>query len=141
MLMSLNIWRPFPMPDDTRDAGRPSLTGAPSPTESGFFGRMNDPCGSAHVRGACGDEMEVYLSIRDGVITEAKYYTEGCEDTHRYGHAVASAAQGRPLPDALTISPRQIMDADPLLTEGSRHCAILAVITFYRAVADYLVQP
>ncbi len=27
------------------------------------------------------------------------------------------------------------------LPEGSRHCAILAVITLYRAIAEYLIQP
>lgn len=109
--------------------------------EDTFFGRMNDPSGSAFVRGVCGDEMEFYLDIRDGVICEAKYYTEGCEDTRRYGQAVARTAQGEHLLDALAINPRQIMDADVSLTEGSRHCAILAVITLYRAIADFLLKP
>jgi hypothetical protein len=27
------------------------------------------------------------------------------------------------------------------VTEGSRHCAILAVMTLYRAIAEYLMQP
>jgi nitrogen fixation NifU-like protein len=102
---------------------------------------MSDPSGSAFVRGACGDEMEFYLDIRDGLILEAKYYTEGCDDTRRYGRAVAMAAQGKSLLDALGINPRQIMDDDASLTEGGRHCAILAVITLYRAIAEYLIQP
>ena len=113
----------------------------PPPAKDPFFGRMNDPTGSARVRGICGDEMEFYLDIRDDVICEARYYTEGCDDTRRCGHVVAMAAQGRPLLDALAIHPRQIMDEDPLLTGGSRHCAILAVITLYRAIAEYLIQP
>jgi hypothetical protein len=33
------------------------------------------------------------------------------------------------------------MDEDQLVTDGSRHCAILAVITLYRAIAEYLIQP
>ena len=85
--------------------------------------------------------MEFYLDIRDGVIREAKYYTQGCHDTRRYGQAVAMAAQGKSLLDALGINPRQITDEDASLTEGSRHCAILAVITLYRAIAEYLIQP
>ena len=112
-----------------------------SPAEDPFFGRMSDPSASAFVRGACGEEMEFYLDIRDGGIREAKYYTEGCDDTRRYGRAVAMAAQGKSLLDALGINPRQIMDNDASLAEGSRHCAILAVITLYRAIAEYLVQP
>ncbi len=111
------------------------------PQDGIFYGRMNDPSGSAFVRGACGDEMEFYLDIRDEVIREVRYYTEGCEDTRRMGRAVAAAAEGKSLLDALAISPRQIMDSDGLLGEGSRHCAILAVITLYKAIADYLLQP
>jgi len=112
-----------------------------SSAEDPFLGRMSDPSGSAFVRGVCGDEMEFYLDIRNGAIREAKYYTEGCDDTRRYGRAVAMAAQGKSLLDALGINPRQIMDDDASLAEGSRHCAILAVITLYRAIADYLLKP
>ena len=125
-------------PSDGTD--RP-LTELASGPEDPFLGRMNDPSGSAFVRGACGDEMEFYLDIRDDVIRQAKYYTEGCDDTRRYGRAVAMAAQGKALLDALALSPRQVMDEDRSLTEGSRHCAILAVIALYRAIADYLIQP
>jgi len=123
------------------DRTKRTVEDAASSTEDPFLGRMNDPSGSAFVRGACGDEMEFYLDIRDDVICTAKYYTEGCDDTHRYGRAVAMATQGKTLLDALAINPRQIMDADASLTDGARHCAILAVITLYRAIAEYLIQP
>jgi len=112
-----------------------------SSAEDPSLGRMNDPSSSAFVRGVCGDEMEFYLDIRDGLIREAKYYTEGCDDTRRYGRAVAMAARGKTLLDALAINPRQIMDDDTSLTEGSRHCAILAVVTLYRAIAEFLLKP
>jgi nitrogen fixation NifU-like protein len=106
-----------------------------------LFGRMNSPTGSAYVQGICGDEMEFYLDIRDGTIVEAKYYTTGCDDTRRCGRAVAQAAGGRDVLDALAISPRQIIDADRGLSVAGRHCAILATITLYKAIAHYLLQP
>ena len=106
-----------------------------------FLGRMNDPTGSAYVRGLCGDEMEFYLYIRDNVIVEVKYYTEGCENTKQCGRAVAERAQGRTLLDALAINPKEIIDSDPSLVEAERHCAILAVTTLYRAIADYMLMP
>jgi len=121
-------------------AERPVEYAGSSPDDP-FLGRMNDPSGSAFVQGACGDEMEFYLDIRHGVIREAKYYTQGCEDTRRYGRAVAMAAQGKTLLDALAINPRQIMDADASLIDVGRHCAILAVIALYRAIAEFLIQP
>ncbi len=106
-----------------------------------YYGRMNDPTGSAHVMGACGDEMEFYLYIREGVIREARYYTEGCDDTRRFGKAAARAAEGKSLLDALAVSPRQLMDDDVHVTDENRHCAILSVITLYKAIADFLIQP
>ena len=114
---------------------------AAPPTGDPFWGRMNDPSGSAVVVGLCGDEMEFYLDIQDGVIREAKYYTEGCTDTQRCGHAAAERAQGKPLLEALGINPREIILSQPELSEQGRHCAILAVTTLHRAIADYLLRP
>ncbi len=106
-----------------------------------FFGRMNGPTCSALLRGLCGDEMEFYLHVEDGVICEVRYYTEGCEPTRRCGQAVAKRAQGKTILDALAISPREIIDAEPSPSEDGRHCAILAVTTLYRAIADFLLMP
>jgi len=105
------------------------------------FGRMNDPTSAAAVRGPCGEEMEFYLYIRAGIIEDVKYCTDGCQDTKACGAAVAERAQGRALMDALAISPRDIIDSEQSLSEEGRHCAILAVSTLYRAIADYLLKP
>ena len=109
--------------------------------DSAFFGRMSDPSGSAYVRGLCGDEIEFYLYIRDDVIVEAKYYSEGCSDTKQCGLAVAKRAKGRKVLDALAINPKEIIDENKSLTETGRHCAILATTALYRAIADYLLTP
>jgi len=108
-----------------------------------FAGRMNDPSGSAFVRGICGDEMEFYLEIDDRqTITRARYWTtNGCQDARLCGRAVAERVQGLSVWDALAISPRLIIDAQPELASGGRHCAILAITTLYRAIADYLLKP
>ena len=109
--------------------------------ESRFWGRMNDPIGSAVVVGLCGDDMEFYLDIRNGIIEEVKYFTNGCEDTRACGHAAAERAHGRSVMDALAINPRQIIDQLREMPERGRHCAILAVSALHRAVADYLMKP
>ena len=110
-------------------------------SEDSWFGRMNDPSGSASLRGLCGDEMEFHLYIEDGVIREVKYYTEGCNDTRLCGQAVARRAKGKTLMDALAICPREIIDSAEGLPENGRHCAILAVSTLYRAIADFWFRP
>ena len=106
-----------------------------------FLGRMNDPTASALIRGVCGDEMEFYLVIRDDRIEDIRYYTEGCGNTRSCGRAVARRARGRNVTDALSISAGEIIRSGECDPESGRHCAILAVTTFYRAIADYLLQP
>ena len=105
------------------------------------FGRMNDPTAAACVRGPCGDEMEFYLVIQDGVIEQVRYCTTGCADTKRCGAEVARRAQGLTVAEALGISPRMVIDSLIDMPAEGRHCAILAVTTLYRALADYLLAP
>ena len=106
-----------------------------------FFGRMNDPTASASIKGLCGDEMEFYLVIRDDRIEDVHYYTEGCGNTRSCSRAVARRAKGKNVTDALSISAGEIIRSGECNPESGRHCAILAVSTFYRAIANYLLQP
>ena len=118
------------------DYGRFDMTG-----NDEYFGRMNDPISSARIKGPCGDSMEFYLVIKDDKIEEVKYYTEGCSNTRACGYAAARRAEGRQVVDALSISPGEIIKSGECLPEEGRHCAILAVSTLPRAIADYLLQP
>ena len=65
---------------------------------------MNDPTGAGSIRGPCGDEMEFYLYVRNGVIEDVKYYTNGCANTRACGTAVARRVKGRSISDALLIN-------------------------------------
>ncbi len=105
------------------------------------FGRLNDPTAAASVRGPCGDAMEIYLVVRDETIETIRYWTDGCGNTRACGRAVAERAQGRLIVDALTINPGELIKSGVCQPEEGRHCAILAVSTLYRAIADYLLQP
>ena len=106
-----------------------------------FFGRMNDPDASGTIRGSCGDTMEFYLVVQDDVIIDVKYYTDGCENTRSCGRAVASRAKYRKITDALSISAGEIIRSGECEQKEGRHCAILAVTTLYRVIADYLLKP
>ena len=85
--------------------------------------------------------MEFYLYIRDGVIQEVKCHTDGCENTRSCGAALARRAQGTRISDALSKSAGKLINSGECEPEEGRHCAILAVSTFYRAIADYLLKP
>jgi nitrogen fixation NifU-like protein len=122
---------------DSADVKQP--TGLPA--EDGFFGRMNDPTAAASIKGLCGDEMEFHLVIRDDRIEDIRYYTNGCGNTRSCGRAVARRAKGRSITDALSISAGELIRSGECEAEAGRHCAILAVTTLYRAIADYLLAP
>lgn len=122
-------------------ADQTNQSAAAAASDDAFFGRMNDPSGAASVRGLCGDEMEFYLTIRDDRVEQVRYYTVGCGNTRSSARAVARRAQGRTITEALSISAGEIILSGECEPEEGRHCAILAVTTFYRAVADYLLAP
>jgi nitrogen fixation NifU-like protein len=104
-------------------------------------GRMNDPTGSAWIKGDCGDTMEVYLTIVDDVVTEALYQTDGCGATHACGSFITEFASGKHILDALGLSPKEIINKLGDVPEGHWHCAILAASTLHKAIADYLLKP
>ena len=85
--------------------------------------------------------MEFYLQIRDDIVKDVTYYTEGCGHTKACALAVAKRAKGKPVMEALAISPRDIIDSGDCISEEGRHCAILAVSALYRAIASYLLKP
>lgn len=107
--------------------------------EDPWYGRMNDPTAAATVKGLCGDEMEFYLVIRNDRIESVRYFTTGCGNTRSCGRAVARRTVGLSLTDALSISAGELIRSGECEPEEGRHCAILAVTTFYRAVADFLL--
>ncbi len=105
-----------------------------------YFGRLNDPTSSAFIQGPCGDEMEFYLVIEKDKIQDIKFYTTGCEPTIMCAAVVAEKAIAKTIYEALGISAKQVMDVLQELPDDHKHCSILAVTTFYRACADYLLQ-
>jgi len=106
-----------------------------------FFGRMEAATAVGRIQGPCGDSMEFYLDIKDGVIKDVKYNTDGCENTRAAGYAIAGRAVGKKIVDALLLNPGEIIKSGECLSEEGEHCAILAVSTLYRAIADYLLNP
>ena len=104
------------------------------------FGRMSDPVSSAYIKGPCGDEIEFYLVIKDKVIEDVKFYTEGCIATIVCGSMTAQLALGKSINEALALSPKMVIKALNGLPEDHCHCSILAVSALYRAVADYLLK-
>jgi nitrogen fixation NifU-like protein len=106
-----------------------------------YFGQMNDPSGSAYIKGICGDQMEFYIVVENNKITDIKFHTDGCVYTTACGAMACKLAMGKALQEALGISAGQIITELKVLPKSHVHCAILAVSTMYKAIADYLIKP
>jgi nitrogen fixation NifU-like protein len=104
------------------------------------MGRMNDPDGSAFIDGICGDSMEMYLIIENNIITESKFFTNGCNSSRFCGSAAARLAKGKSIKDVLRLSPADVIDTGGEIPDGEVHCAILAVSTLHKSLADYLLK-
>jgi nitrogen fixation NifU-like protein len=103
-------------------------------------GRMNDPDGGAIEKGICGDTLEIYLVIKNNMIVEARFYTDGCGVTLACGSALTEFAKGKSINETLGISPKNIIDKLEGLPEEHIHCAILSTNTLHKALADYLLN-
>jgi nitrogen fixation NifU-like protein len=104
------------------------------------MGRMNDPDGSAFIKGLCGDSMEMYLVIQDNIIKESKFFTDGCNASISCGSAAALLAKGKSLKEVLRLSPADVIDSWGEIPRGNVHCAILSIMTLHKAIADYLIR-
>lgn len=105
-----------------------------------FWGQINDPTSFARVKGPCGDIMEFYLVIDQNRIKDVKCLADGCAPTKACAVLAASLVVGKSIEEALKISAGEILERLPDLPADHRHCSILAVSTFYRAIADYLLK-
>ena len=104
-------------------------------------GRMNDPDVAVVVKGACGDIQELYLVIKDDFIEHAQFYANGCEATHACGAYVTEWIEHMTIQEALGLSPLDIISYLKNIPEDHHHCAILAALTLYQAIGNYMLRP
>ena len=109
-------------------------------TQPKNFGRMTDPDGAALAKGQCGDTMEMYMKITGEKISDALFYTDGCKITAACGSVATELVKGQTINDALKLSPADVIDKLHDFLGSNVHCAILAVTTLHKALADYLLK-
>ncbi|MFO8100938.1 MAG: iron-sulfur cluster assembly scaffold protein [Dehalococcoidia bacterium] len=101
-------------------------------------GEIPEADGHGSVLGSCGDTMKIWLRVRNGNITEARFWTDGCSTSIASGGMVTDIARGKPIAQAREISQHDVLKALDGLPPDSEHCAKLAADTLKEAISDYL---
>ena len=100
-------------------------------------GEISKPDAHAIYTGPCGDTMEFFLKIEDGVIKEAKFQAIGCAGSFSSGSALSDMIRGKTLEDAEKIEEQDILDYLDGIPAPKIHCACLSKRTLQRAIKQY----
>ncbi len=102
------------------------------------LGVLPTPDGFATVTGPCGDTTEIYLGVRDNIIVNASFRTDGCGPSIASGSMVTEMVKQITTGEAQRIGQQDVLTAIGGLPEESKHCALLAANTLKEASKDYL---
>jgi len=102
-------------------------------------GDMEAPDGIGHVGNpVCGDIMELYIKVKDNIITQAKFKTFGCGAAIATSSMVTEMVVGKTVEEALEISNKAVAQALGGLPPVKMHCSVLAEEALKSAIDDYL---
>jgi nitrogen fixation NifU-like protein len=101
-------------------------------------GEIENPDGVGEVGNpVCGDIMKIFITVKDNIITDAKFKTFGC------GAAIASSSmatelvKGKTLEEAWEVSNKAVAEALEGLPPIKMHCSVLAERGIHKAINDY----
>ncbi|MBN1545534.1 MAG: iron-sulfur cluster assembly scaffold protein [Syntrophaceae bacterium] len=102
------------------------------------MGRIEQPDGFACVKRDCGDQMEFSVMVKDDLITDVRFQTDGCINAIAAGNSGAELAMGKTIAEAMKITGRDILNVLEGLPEESLHCAEHTVETLREALRNYM---
>ena len=92
---------------------------------------------SQSFKGPCGDTMQFFLKINDGIIEKANFITDGCGASVAAGSQTTLLIEGKSLDFGEKLKPEDVDKALKGLPEDHKHCAELTVRTLKRAIKKY----
>jgi nitrogen fixation NifU-like protein len=101
-------------------------------------GEILNPDGFGSATSSCGEAMEIRLKAKDGRITDATFWTNGCSTTVACGSMATEIIKGEDVEQALAIKQSDILKALGDLPGGNHNCALLAANAVKAAVKDYI---
>jgi nitrogen fixation NifU-like protein len=101
-------------------------------------GEIENPDGRGKVGNpVCGDIMELYIKVKDGIIIDVKFKTFGCGAAIATSSMVTEMVKGKNIKEALEISNKAVAEALGGLPPVKMHCSVLAEEALKSAIEDY----
>ena len=85
----------------------------------------------------CGDMMNIYIKVKDDIITDVKFKTFGCGAAIATSSMITELAKGKTLDEALKITRQDVADSLDGLPPVKMHCSNLAADGLHEAIKDY----
>ncbi|MFA6431339.1 MAG: Fe-S cluster assembly scaffold protein NifU [Candidatus Margulisiibacteriota bacterium] len=102
-------------------------------------GEMENPDGIGHVGNpVCGDIMEMYIKVKDKIITDVKFKTFGCGAAIATSSMATELIKGKSIDEALELTNKAVAEALGGLPPVKMHCSVLAEEAVRAAIDDYL---
>jgi len=104
-----------------------------------YMGKMENSDAHAHVKGECGDTIEIFLKFKNDRIKKASFLTDGCGPSAVCGSFAAEMSIGKSPDEILEITGEAILKKVGGLPEEDRHCAFLAAATLQEVLNTYMI--
>ena len=93
------------------------------------YGKVGNPI--------CGDLMEMFIKVKDDIITDIKFRTFGCGSAIATSSMVTEMALGKHVDEALKITRGDVASELEGLPPQKMHCSNLAADALHEAIKDY----
>lgn len=104
-------------------------------------GEIENPDGVGKVENpVCGDIMELYIKVKDDIITDAKFKIFGCGAAIATSSMVTELVKNKTIEEALKISNRAVAEAFGEMPPIKMHCSDIAEEALKKALDDYKMR-
>jgi nitrogen fixation NifU-like protein len=93
------------------------------------YGKVGNP--------VCGDVMEIFIKVKDDIITDIKFRTFGCGSAIATSSMVTELAKGKHVDEAVKITRSDVANELDGLPAQKMHCSNLAADALHEAIKDY----
>ena len=102
------------------------------------MGRMENADSVSQHTGSCGDTLQIYLKINNGVIEDAKFLYIGCPGVGASASAITNMVKNKNLEEAKKITEKDVLENLGGLPESKLDCVKLTVTAMRQTIVEYM---